>query len=116
MSSEPPSPFRPQRRARARPPFATRYRIIWWVGALLPAITVGLELVGLLKIGDFPLLTPINTLFASVLVCSAASFSQRRDAMTMLMDLAFVLLLSLTQVTLIGALAYWRATSFPLPT
>jgi hypothetical protein len=34
----------------------------------------------------------------------------------MLMDLSFVMLLSLVQVTLIGALAYWRATSLPLPT
>lgn len=105
MSSDAPSPKRPTRRVRGQPPFALPFRIVWWVGALLPAITVGLELAGLLKRTDFPLLTPVNTLIASVLVCTMASYSQRRDVTAILMDSLLVMLLSLIQVTLIARLA-----------
>lgn len=105
MSSDAPPPNRPLRRARVQPPFAWPFRIVWWVGALLPSITVGLELGGLLRKADFPLLTPINTLIASVLVCTAASYSQRRDITAILMDLLLVMLLFLIQVTLIARLA-----------
>jgi len=111
MSSDAPSPIRPPRRVRAQPPFAMPFRIVWWVGALLPAITVGLDFAGLLKSTDFPLLTPINTFFASVLVCSVASYSQRRDITAVLMDMLLVMLLALVQITLIARLAARMAGS-----
>jgi len=105
MPSDAPTPIPPPRRKSASARFATQALLIWWVGALLPTITVGLELVGVLKIAQFPLLTPVNTLIASVLVCTAASYSQRRDITAILMDLLWVMFLSLIQVTLIVRLA-----------
>ena len=107
MSSEVPPPSRSPRPKRVQTPFALRYRILWWVGALLPAITVGLDSAGLCDFSRLPWVTPISTLIMSVVVCSAASYSQRRDAPEMLMDLMLVLLLSLVQVTLIA----WLVTA-----
>lgn len=105
MSSNAPPPNRSPRPKRVQTPFALRYRILWWVGALLPAITVGLDSAGLCDFSRLPWVTPISTLVVSVIVCTAASYSQRRDVPAILMDLMFVLLLSLVQVTLIVRLA-----------
>jgi len=111
MTSEAPSPRRPTRRKFALPPYTPFYRIVWWLGALLPSITIGLESAGLMKASDVPLITPINTMLVAVIICSSASYSQRREVEAMLIDFAIVLLLLLLQITLIGGLAYWRATS-----
>jgi len=111
MTSDAPSPKRPPRRTLVRPRYSPAYRIIWWLGALLPVICVGLELIGVLKPGAAPWITPVNTLLASLVVCSAASYSQRRDLEAMLIDFVIVMLVTLAQITLLGALAYywyWR--------
>jgi hypothetical protein len=111
MASAGPSPKRPPRRKLALPRYAPFYRIVWWLGGLLPSILIALELAGLLKASDVPLITPINTMLVAVIICSAASYSQRRELEAMLIDFAVVMLLLLLQITLIGGLAYWQAAS-----
>src|SRR5688500_6618381 len=108
MAGNAPSPRRPTRRKLVLPRYTPFYRIVWWLGALLPSILLALEMVGLLKASEAPLITPINTMLVAVIICSAASYSQRRDIEAMLIDFAIVLLLLLLQTTLIGGLAYWR--------
>ncbi len=111
MASEAPSPRRPTRRKLVLPRYTPFYRVVWWLGGLLPSIMIGLELMGILKLSDAPFLTPGNTMLVAVIICSAASYSQRRELEAMLIDFAVVMFLLLLQITLIGGLAYWRATS-----
>jgi len=113
MTSDAPSPKRPPRRTLVRPKYSPPYRVVWWLGALLPSICIGLELVGVLQPAAVPWITPVNLLITSLIVCSAASYSQRRDVEAMLIDFAMVLLVVLAQITLIGGLGYYLLDASP---
>jgi hypothetical protein len=116
MPSDASPPNRPSRlavvrRAAAERRFPTPFRILWWVGAFLPSLMIVCELIGVLKIRDYPFINPLSTLIVSVIICASVSYSQRRDVGAQLIDFSFVMLLSLLQITLIGALAYWLKIS-----
>ncbi|MCE9603400.1 MAG: hypothetical protein K8U03_00690 [Planctomycetia bacterium] len=86
-------------------------RILWWLGALLPSIVLLIEYAAPATFSGYRFVTPLNTLAVSVIVCSAASYSQRRGLEAQLIDFSLVMLLSLAQITLIHALVYLRFIS-----